>query len=106
MMRVSSMVRLREETVAEYIRLHTAVWPEVLERIQEANMTNYSIFVGDSWLVVYFEYVGEDYDADMATMAADATVQRWWDLTRPFAIEAPSSADGRWPPLVEVFHLD
>lgn len=105
-MRVSSIVRLKTDMVAEYIRLHTAVWSEVLTRISEANMANYSIFVRDDWLVVYFEYVGQDYDADMARMAEDPAVQRWWDLTRPCAVEPPETADGRWPPFKEVFHLD
>ena len=31
----------------------------------------------------YFEYVGEDYEADMAKMAADPATQRWWTHTHP-----------------------
>ena len=30
-----------------------------------------------------FEYVGEDYDADMEKMAADPVTQDWWKCTHP-----------------------
>ncbi len=39
MIRVSTLVYLRQEMVNEYIRLHTEVWPEVLnlfESVAEA----------------------------------------------------------------------
>lgn len=104
--RVSSTLLLKADMVEDYIRLHAAVWPEVLTRITEANLANYSIFVDDDRLIVYYEYVGQDYDGDMARMAEDPTVQRWWDLTRPCAVEPPDTADGHWPLFQEVFHLD
>ena len=57
--------------LAEYWERHAAVWPEVLATIRACNMRNYSIFRWDDVLFAYFEYVGDDYAADMAKMAAD-----------------------------------
>ena len=47
------------------------VWPEVLAMIQACNIRNYSIFRHGTQLFAYFEYLGEDFAADMAKMAAD-----------------------------------
>jgi L-rhamnose mutarotase len=105
MKRYGSVVRLRREHEDEYIRLHAHVWPSVLERITRSNITNYSIFLRDGCLFSYFEYVGEDFDADMAAMAADPETQRWWALTDPCQERLPTAADGeQWAPMVEVFH--
>ena len=38
--------------------------------IQECNIRNYSIYYRDGYLFSYYEYVGDDYEADMAKMAA------------------------------------
>ena len=52
-------------------RLHAAVWPDVLKMIAECNIRNYSIYLrtlddGQPYLFGYFEYVGNDFEADMA----------------------------------------
>lgn len=31
----------------------------------------------------YYEYIGDNYEADMAKMAADEINQKWWDYTHP-----------------------
>ena len=80
--------RLKPECIELYRRLHeqdvyTPRWAGVLEKIHDCNMRNYSIFIEDDVVFGYFEYVGQDYDADMAKMAADPTTQDWWSHTRP-----------------------
>jgi len=74
---------LKPEMTEEYIRLHADPWPGVLAMIRECNIRNYSISIRGSELYTYFEYVGDDYDADMAKMSADPTTQAWWKHTRP-----------------------
>lgn len=61
--------RLKRECIGEYRRLHeqevyTPRWQGVLDMIHACNMRNYSIFIEDDVVFGYFEYVGEDYDAD------------------------------------------
>ena len=65
------------------MKAHAAVWPTVLERITESNIRNYSIFLRGGQLFAYFEYVGDDFEGDMARMAADPETQRWWDWMMP-----------------------
>jgi len=106
MQRYGSVVRLRPEHEEEYIRLHADVWPAVRAQITASNITNYSIFLRDGYLFSYFEYVGDDFDADMAAMAEDPETQRWWAVCTPCQERLPTAADGeQWSPMTEVFHL-
>ena len=112
MKRYASVVRLPAENIDEYKRLHAAVWPEVLRRITECRIRNYSIYLrmlddGQPYLFSYFEYVGDDFDADMARMAADPTTQRWWAVCKPLQEPLAGRAPGEWwASLEEVFHQD
>jgi len=81
--RFGQHAKLKPECIEEYIRLHAAAWPDVLATITECNIRNYSIFIKGDVLFAYFEYVGEDYHADMAKMAADPITQDWWKHTKP-----------------------
>ena len=73
MQRMGMVLGLKPEKVEEYVRLHAAVWPDVLTMISACNIRNYSIYLKrpENLLFSYFEYHGTDYAADMAKMAAD-----------------------------------
>ena len=75
--------RLKKDKIAEYEALHAAPWPQVLQVIHDCNLRNYSIFRQDDLVFAYFEYIGDDYDADMEKMAQDAQTRRWWTHTHP-----------------------
>ena len=107
MQRFGQVIGLRPEHAAEYIRLHADVWPGVLAKIEACNMRNYSIFRYGDLLFAYFEYIGDDYEADMAEIAADETTQEWWALCGPMQQPLPERADGEWwHTIEEVFHVD
>jgi len=107
MRRVATLIRLRPDKEQEYRRLHADVWPGVLDRMTRSNIHNYSIFLRDGVLFGYYEYVGDDYDADMAAVRADPESQRWWTLTDPCQEPVPTAAAGEWwAPAKELFHLD
>jgi L-rhamnose mutarotase len=84
------------ETEAAYRRYHQSVRPEVLRIITECNIGNYSIFLRDGTLFSYFEYVGENFTADMAKTAADAKTQEWWAIMNPMQAPLENRADGEW----------
>lgn len=105
--RYGSVIQLRPEAEAEYRRLHADVWPDVLARLHASNIRNYTIFLRDGLLFSYLEYVGVDFDADMAAVAADPATQQWWTHTDPCQQPvATARADEHWAPLEEVFHVD
>ena len=107
MKRYGSVIGVRAEKLEEYKKLHAAVWPDVLKMIKECNIVNYSIYYHDGLLFSYFEYVGDDYEADMAKMAADPTTQKWWDVCKPCQKPLGSRKEGEWwAGAEEVFHCD
>ena len=107
MKRYGMVIKVKTEKIEEYKRLHAAVWPDVLKKIGECNIRNYSIYLKDDTLFSYFEYVGNDFDADMAIMAADPTTQKWWDVCKPCQQALISRNEGEWwANMEEVFHQD
>ena len=112
MKRYGMVIGLKPEMIAEYRKLHAAVWPDVLKMIADCNIRNYSIYLrrlpdGKHYLFSYFEYTGADFAADMAKMAADPTTQKWWDVCMPYQEPLPDRAESEWwADMEEVFHCD
>lgn len=107
MRRFALVIGLPAEHREEYERLHADVWPAVLARLSASKVVNYSIYRHAELLFSYFEYVGDDFESDMADMAADPTTQRWWATCMPLQRPVEDRAPGEWwKELPEVFHLD
>jgi len=107
MQRYASVIGIPKENQAEYERLHAAVWPEVLAKITQVNIRNYSIYRYGELLFSYFEYVGDDFDGDMAKMAADPKTQEWWSVCMPLQRPVSDRAESEWwATIPEVFHAD
>ncbi len=107
MKRFGQLIGVKAEAFDEYVEYHAAVWPDILQMIYDCNIRNYTIFHKDGLLFAYFEYVGDDFDADMAKMAADPRTQEWWDIMMPMQKPLETRAEGEWwANMVEVFHVD
>jgi L-rhamnose mutarotase len=109
MKRYGSVIGLSEEGKAEYRALHAAVWPGVLAKIADCNIRNYSIFLKEpeNLMFSYYEYIGTDYAADMAKMAADPITKEWWAVCMPCQAPLATRKEGEWwAEMPEIFHLD
>ncbi len=107
MKRFGQTIHLKPEGANEYVRLHAETWPGVLAKIKECNISNYSIFRKELTLFAYFEYTGDDFEKDMAQMAADPETQRWWDTVKPLMQPLETRNPGEfWADMTEIFHLD
>ena len=109
MQRMGMVIGLKPEKVAEYMRLHAAAWPEILAKISECNITNYSIYLKEpeNLLFGYWEYRGADFAADAARMAADPRTQDWWAVCMPCQEPLPDRRECEWLAMMEeVFHHD
>lgn len=110
--RFGSVTGLKPEKLGYYKKLHADAWPEVLKKIKECNIRNYSIYLqkigNEYYLFSYFEYAGKDFDADMKKMAADPATQRWWKETDPCQKPLPDAAAKNqiWTEMETVFHTD
>ena len=102
-------IGLKVDKVAEYKRLHAAVWPGVLATIAACEIRNFSIFLKEpeNLLFAYWEYHGSDLAADAARMAADPVTREWWALTDPCQEPFATRSEGAWwAEMEEVFHVD
>lgn len=112
MKRLGMITGLKPEKVEEYLKLHRDVWPDVLAKLSDCNVTNYSIYHqklddGRHLLFSYFEYTGDDYEADMARMAEDPKTQEWWAICTPCqAPVADAELGGAWVEMPEIFRMD
>ena len=107
MKRYGSVIKIKTKKLEEYKKIHANIWPEVAKTITECNIINYSIFHKDGYLFSYFEYIGKNYESDMAKMAADSITQEWWDVCMPMQEPLDTRKKGEWwAEMEEVFHQD
>ncbi|WP_425839066.1 L-rhamnose mutarotase [Microbacterium sp. PA5] len=105
--RFGMAARLAPEKRAEYLELHANVWPGVEATITRCGIRNFTIFVLDDVILGYYEYVGDDYDADQARMAEDPVTREWWSYTAPCQLPFREGSDSpNWEQFDEVWHQD
>ena len=85
--------------------------PEVAAMIAACNIRNYTIYHWNGWLFSHFEYIGNDFAADMAKMSADPKTHEWWAVTdpcqEPVQGDSTGSIEGNWwTGMEELFHQD
>ncbi len=99
---------LKSEKADYYRELHANLWPSVAQQIKKSHIQNFSIheieIKGDTYLIAYLEYTGNDFEADMKAMGEDAETIRWWKETDPCQSPLPQ-AKGIWADTQEVFFL-
>lgn len=109
MQRMSHVIHVKPEALAEYKRIHADVWPEILKAIHDSNIRNYSIFLKEpeNLLIAYWEYVGTDYKADMEKIKQAPRMREWWDITDLMQAPLETRKPGEWwASAEEVFHTD
>jgi L-rhamnose mutarotase len=101
------VIGVREERLEEYTAIHADEHPGVRDLLSAAHMRNFSIFLtrmpdGRPYLFGYYEYDGDDYEADMARLAAEPRNQEWLAMTDPMQIPLPGEVS--WKVIEEVYH--
>jgi len=107
--RLGMVIGIRPEKIDEYKRLHAEVWPEVLERLKQTHIKNYSIFLREpeNLLFGYMEYHGNDFNADISELSDDPKTQEWWRLTDPCQEPHTSRNEGeQWSTMQQVFFME
>ena len=94
--RFGQMIKVKPEGVEQYKAYHANPFPGVNEMIKKCHLKNYSIYQRGDYMFSYFEYDGDDYEADMAMMAV-----------KPLMEPLEDRAEGEfWSDMEEVYHLD
>ena len=93
--------------IAEYERYHEAVWPEVLQSLHDAGITDMEIYRVENRLVLVMD-TADDFSLDRkaAMDAANPKVQEWETLMWRYQEALPSAKPGqKWVPMKKVFQL-
>ncbi|HWR23525.1 MAG TPA: L-rhamnose mutarotase [Feifaniaceae bacterium] len=98
--------KLKPEMAEVYVQLHGRPWPELLDTLKRYHFENYSIFRHGDFVFSYFEYTGEDYEADMLLMEREPVMLRWWTYSKPcFSSFALSPQEEYYADMQRIFHL-
>ncbi len=100
--RVGFVLRVKPDKVAEYVRAHGAVWPEMLEALRGAGIRNYTIFRASNEMFGYFET--DDLASAEAYLAEQEVSTRWQGAMAELLEERVP--DQGPPQLEEIFRLD
>ena len=105
MQRKAMVIGIKPDRIDEYKKYHANPWPEILECISEGNVKNFSIFIHGTILFGYFEYHGQNLEADMKKWGENKKMQEWCDIHIPMLepLEKGKREDG-WIYMQEIFH--
>lgn len=96
-------MRLNPGMEAEYIRRHDAIWPELVDLLRDAGVSNYSIHL-DRETMTLFGYLERRADHTMDDLPNHPVMQRWWawmgDIMATNPDGSPVAVD-----LVETFYM-
>jgi L-rhamnose mutarotase len=103
--RVGMVIELRPENLEEYLRLHADAHPGVRDLLSKYYIRNFSIFlhnVAGRWLEFgYYEYHGENFEKDMAALAAEPRNREW--LVRCDPMQVPLDEEPGWSVMKRVY---
>ena len=102
------MVRgIKPECIKEYEKTHSNVWPEILERITNCKIKNYSVFAQGDRLFSFFEYHGNNFDEDTKEMRNHNKFEEWEKFhDHMFKPLEHQKKDEGWIELKEIFRKD
>jgi L-rhamnose mutarotase len=104
MEQIAFRMMLNPGQAAEYRRRHDGIWPELVALLQEAGISDYSIFL-DPETNALFAVLRRTADHGMDALPQHEVMQRWWvfmgDIMATNADASPVVV-----PLQPVFRLD
>jgi L-rhamnose mutarotase len=105
MQRIAFCLRLKPGAAEAYDKAHREVWPEMLELLKRAGISEYSIFRRSELLVLSMRV--EDFDATWDMIDRDPVNTRWQEeMARYFEPLEPLAPGERFPMMREVFYLE
>jgi len=104
--RVGMVIRINPEFIDEYKALHADSNPGVRDLLVEANMHNFSIFLhqlddGNWYEFGYYEYTGDDFEADMEKLGKHPRNIEWLEICDPMQI--PLEGHKGWAEMEQVY---
>jgi len=103
--RIGRVIGIKPDQIEAYKRLHAG--PGVRDLLRQAHIHNFSIFLrqledGRFYEFAFYEYTGDDYEADQAWLAAQPANKEWLALCDP--MQMPLSGETGWAFMEEIYH--
>jgi L-rhamnose mutarotase len=96
-------MKLNPGMEAEYLKRHDEIWPELVDLLHQAGVSDYSIHL-DRETNILFGVLARPKDHGMASLPEHPVMKRWWahmaDIMETNPDSSPVAVD-----LVTVFHL-
>jgi L-rhamnose mutarotase len=104
--RVGMVIKIKPEYIDEYKALHADSNPGVRDLLTEANMHNFSIFMhrlddGNWYEFGYYEYTGDDFEADMERLGKHQRNIEWLEICDPMQI--PLEGYEGWAEMEQIY---
>lgn len=104
MTRHAFTMQLEPGVADEYRRRHDAIWPELVEALEAAGISDYSIFLDElTGKLFAVQTLAEGHTA--GDLPGHPVVRKWWDMMADW-METHADGEPVAGPLTEMFHLD
>jgi len=104
MERIAFKMKLLPGQAEEYRRRHDAIWPELVGLLQEAGISDYSIFL-DAETNILFAVLRRRRDHALDNLASKEIMRRWWKHMADI-METQPDASPVVKGLMPMFHMD
>jgi L-rhamnose mutarotase len=104
--RIGMVIKIDSSRIKEYMALHADSTSGIRDLLQKYNMKNFSIFLtkledGNYYEFGYYEYAGQNYEADMAALASEPRNIAWLKICD--AMQIPLKGESSWKKMPQVF---
>jgi L-rhamnose mutarotase len=105
MPRYAFQLRIKPGAIEEYEQEHRRVWPELLAKLKEVGISDYSIFRRDQELILCLRVA--DFDRAWDELDRDPVNQKWQCFMSRLFEPVPGLRPGeRFAMMKEVFYLE
>jgi len=103
--RYAFKLRIKEDAVEEYDREHARVWPELIAKLRQVGITDYSVFRRGQELFLCMKV--DDFDKAWDELDRDPVNHRWQQSMERLFEPIPNVGPGeRFAMMKEFFYLE
>ncbi|MBN9146359.1 MULTISPECIES: L-rhamnose mutarotase [unclassified Novosphingobium] len=103
MQRFAFRMQLKPGMVDEYRRRHDEIWPELVDLLRQAGISDYSIFLDEDTLAL-FAVLRLAEENRRESLPNEPVMKLWWAAMAPLMEVEPDNRPREWP-LMPMFHM-
>jgi len=106
MKRIGMVIKIDSSRISEYLSLHADSNPGVRDLLEKYHLRNFSIFMtqmddGNYYEFGYYEYTGNNFEADIANLDAEPRNKAWLKVCDPMQI--PLKGETSWKKMKQIY---